>query len=70
MPKQNPSLAGKSKYPHSPLWLKYEREILEWWITVREQHKHQLAPGLNDDPFLIAEKELLEWWHTHRETLK
>ena len=43
--KQNPTLTGRSPRPHSPLWLLHELEILNWWLTVRDDlglpHPHQ-----------------------------
>ena len=71
--KPNPSLSGKSKFPHSPLWLNSEQQILEWWIRSRQTAvtitEAALAPNLNDSILLHAEKEALEWWHNMREIL-
>lgn len=64
--KPNPSLAGTSRFAHSVLWLESEREILDWWETVREDLRVPIAMNLRDSALLHYEKEVLEWWHNIR----
>lgn len=64
--KPNPSIAGTSRFPHSAQWLAIEREILEWWATVRDELRVPIPFNQNDSPLLHYEKELLEWWHHER----
>lgn len=66
MAKPNPSIAGTSRYPHSPQWLAVEVEILEWWETVRDELRVPIPFNINDSPLLHYEKELLQWWETVR----
>lgn len=66
--KPNPSLAGLS-FNHSPEWFLYEREILEWWSTVRDVLRVPIAFNPEDSALLHYEKEALEWWHNARKVL-
>ena len=67
--KQNPTLAGRSKHPHSPLWLLHELEILQWWLTVRDDLVYPIPINPRDSQLLHAEKEALEFWFNMREML-
>lgn len=67
--KPNPSLAGLS-HDHPPAWLLFEREILTWWATVRDDlltEETAVEMNSNDSPLLHYEKEVLTWWHHERE---
>ncbi len=67
--KPNPSLIGRSRYPHSPAWLTYEPEILYWWLLLRDDLVYPIPINPRDSQLLHAEKEALEWWYHMREIL-
>lgn len=64
--KPNPSLVGRSRFPHSQVWLQSEREILEWWESVRGDLRVPIARNGRDSALLHYEKEVLQWWHGAR----
>jgi hypothetical protein len=69
IPKPNPTLVGTSRFPHSPVWLFYEPEILHWWLILRDVLVQPIPINPLDSQLLHAEKEVLEFWYHMRDKL-